>query len=935
MISSENSQLYEISSLEAEAAEWLECQKLSQQYGLPACSLRDLEIDPALRQRIPLEVLQTYRMLPIAENDGQITLAMADPLDVVAEDVVRYMTGRRVLRVVSPPSQIDEILSGKGPAQETLLDSILKRIPESGEITYVQSAEASAQQQEQESAELEPTAPIIQLVSSIIGDAIRMQASDIHVEPLKHVMRVRYRLDGYLRTIVELPQRVQSACITRLKIISGLDISESRKPQDGRTRAILEGREVDMRVSTLPTYFGEKVVLRILDPKAVMVDLNNLGLQPRNLESVKQVLSSSQGMILCTGPTGSGKTSTLYSALRHLNQESDNVVTVEDPIEYQLEGINQVQVNPRAGVTFATALRSILRQDPDVVLIGEIRDLETAEIAVQSAQTGHLVLSTLHTNDALSSISRLVLMGIAPYMLASSLLCVIAQRLVRRLCPHCRQSGPVPESVLSLLKAAGVPRVPSASFFAQGCPDCHQVGYRGRMGIFEVILVSDPLREMLLRGASEAECERLVRSQEMGSLLDDGWTKCEQGLTSWEELLRVVTIRRSGGRRCPGCEASVPVEYPLCVYCGQSLLSQCLHCGEALQPDWRFCPHCRHAVEEAVLVEAPVARAALDNFQGERWVLLVTQDCHLRALVSSWLLRHDYCLLTAEHPEHALTLTRCHLPDLILLDLDTFELNAERWIATLRRQLDTSFAAVIGLSRMGDEGVLSLGCGADSYLLKPLEESLLLRRIQETLRVVPPRTTMAESPHRDSRRLPRQFSDPLRRVLAAGQHGRWEVAAAEMAALAGLAVQYTYALCVATLLALGRLPAAPLWAKAPGCREAFLEKVEALPEWVTELEQLGSFSELLGLARGGARLLPHLAQLLSVPTGVGAERWVAESLARLRPWLGRLQAFCALSLHQLDGPDENGAIQGRVHYAGLELVLEGALTLYSPIPVSC
>lgn len=946
---SDISQLTESPQSEADMAEWAECQRLGKQCGLPCVRLRECPIDPELIKKLPVDVLETYKMVPIGLEGYVITIAMADPLDVVAEDVVRYATGYRVKRVVAPVSQILEVIKGGVPAGETLLDTILRRIPESGEITYLQSADAAAERQEQESAELEPTAPIIQLVSSIIGDAIRMGASDIHVEPMKHTMRVRYRLDGYLRTIVELPQRVQSACITRFKIISGLDISESRKPQDGRSRAVLDGREIDMRVSSLPTYSGEKIVLRILDPKAVMVDLNNLGLNPENLASVKEVLASSQGVILCTGPTGSGKTSTLYSALLQLNQEADNVVTVEDPIEYQLEGINQVQVNVRAGVTFAAALRSILRQDPDVVLIGEIRDLETAEIAVQSAQTGHLVLSTLHTNDALSTINRLVLMGVAPYLLASSLLCVIAQRLVRRLCPHCRAVGTPAESALALLKASGVNTPLQSCFEPRGCEACNYVGYRGRMGIFELLMVTDRVRQLLLEQASEAELERLARSEGMRSLLEDGLAKCQDGSTSLDELLRVITIRRVGGRRCPHCDASIPPEHPICVYCGQPVLVLCPHCASTLQPEWHFCPECRQAVGDGplapptseILEGAPSGPVPvleeIDHLNGQKWVLLMTTDSLVRAQLSACLVEEEFCVLTASDGVHATTLIHYHMPDVIVVDWDTQDLHVEAWIAGVRSRLDSSLISILLLTSVGASGINGLHCGADSYLIKPFEEGRFLTRILELLKDHPRMTGPAKLPVAKmwaGQQIPRLFTDPLRRLLAASHCEHFEVAVAELASLSRLVVQYCYALSQATLRHFGRIPGYPLWGQ-PESLEALDEKAAALADAVTELESLRLEDPLLGpliamVAEAASQVAALQEMWHSQPTPSQAKERLAHGLSLLRPWLEKARPFCAQAEHFLESPNAQGVISGAIAFGEATLTLdEPAVLLYT------
>lgn len=569
--------------------DWARCLELARSRGLRAIRLTADQIDAELLESMPREVLLNYLVLPLTLQSFELTLAMADPLDVVAEDVVRQISGCRVKPVVALASEIRAALEGRLGHQANPIESLLAQIPVSHDIVYL---EAEPEETDPHEGTPEPEAPIIQLINSVIGDAIRMGCSDIHMEPQAHCLRVRYRLDGSLKTMVELPRRVQSACLSRLKLMAGIDISESRKPQDGRARALVEGRKIDLRVSSLPTFWGEGLVLRILDPKAVLVDLDRLGFSSVDFDRLQKVLASSQGLILCTGPTGSGKTSTLYAALRQLNGDTDKLITVEDPVEYEMAGVNQVQVNMRAGLTFASALRSILRQDPDVVLLGEIRDLETAEIAVQAAQTGHLVLSTLHTNDALSTLSRLVMIGVAPYLLASSLLCVIAQRLVRRLCPHCSRPGPAGAGALGLLALADL-TPPREARQAVGCKHCHQQGYKGRLGLFEMLLISDRLREMLLAGSSERELQKVARQEGMRSLLEDGLAKCESGSTSLEEVLRVVTVRPVGGRICPACAGNVPAELEVCVHCGVPLDCHCPACQRVVQPTWRFCPGCR------------------------------------------------------------------------------------------------------------------------------------------------------------------------------------------------------------------------------------------------------------------------------------------------------------------------------------------------------
>jgi type IV pilus assembly protein PilB len=514
---------------------------MSDVYGLPLVSLTPDDIDTELASSLPAEFLKNCWVFPLKALPEEETqpLAMADPFDVSAIDAVRYLTGKRVRRLLT--SRVDIRRALRGDFQSgAVFENILERIPEKSDIEYVHRM-----LEDETSERAANEAPIIQLVDSIIADAIRMKASDIHVEPMKRFVRVRYRIDGMLRTVSELPRHVQGSCTARFKLISGIDIAETRRPQDGRSRVRQKAREVDLRVSTIPTFFGEKVVIRILDHSDVNLTLEKLGFADENLRLLKQFLMSSQGLVLITGPTGSGKTSTLYAALKVLNTEQVNIVTVEDPVEYQLEGINQTQIAPKAGVTFAKTLRSILRQDPDVVMVGEIRDLETAEIVVQAAQTGHLVLSTLHTNDAPSSLARLILMGLEPYMVAGSLLCVLAQRLVRKLCATCRYETELEETQREMLDRTPEKVYPSKLFRSEGCRFCDHTGYSGRLALFEILPMTERLRREMLGGSNEERLWRKSREDGMRTLLEDGIEKVESGQTSLDEVLRVVTLHRT------------------------------------------------------------------------------------------------------------------------------------------------------------------------------------------------------------------------------------------------------------------------------------------------------------------------------------------------------------------------------------------------------
>lgn len=539
---------------------------MSELYGLPLVSLTPETVDMELGSRLPQRLLQEYCVYPLqSESKETVILATVEPFDVVCEDTFRQLTGRRTEFVLAPRSQIENAISGKLVSGEGLR-LLVEAVPESDweGLDAVLGAEGELS---------ENAAPIVKLVNSILRDAINKEASDIHIEPQEASFRVRFRIDGILRQVVEMPKRVEKTCISRLKIMSGIDISESRKAQDGRISVRTATGRVNMRVSTIPGYHGEKVVLRLLDQSSVQLELPALGLSPSALEVLSSHIASSSGMVLITGPTGSGKTSTLYAALRRLNTLEVNIVTVEDPIEYQVPGLTQVGVNVRAGVTFATALRAFLRQDPDIIMVGEVRDLETAETAIQAAQTGHLVFSTLHTNDAPGTLSRLVLMGVESHALADSLLCVVAQRLVRKICKHCRVPvEPKPEHLFLLHLAVECPAVP-ATFRGAGCERCDGTGYRGRTGLYEILTVTSTIRKQMLIDVSEEALWQTARAEGMQTLLEDGLAKVESGCTSLDEVLRVVTLRRKPAETAETAEtaaAPAPLAPPLVI--GRGLL---------------------------------------------------------------------------------------------------------------------------------------------------------------------------------------------------------------------------------------------------------------------------------------------------------------------------------------------------------------------------
>ncbi|MFT4123828.1 MAG: ATPase, T2SS/T4P/T4SS family [Microbacteriaceae bacterium] len=499
---------------------------------VPFVELAEFPVDRAAVALVPAAVCRRHTVLPIGSVGDLLTLAMADPGNVIAVDDIRAATRMQVRPVVAEESDL-----------RMAMDRYLRADSELSDLTSTLEEESapSSDVVVVGTEQIEDDAPIVRFVNLIISQAIQDKASDIHIEPGESDMHVRYRIDGVLHEMQSAPKAIQNGVISRLKIMSDIDIAERRKPQDGRMSVSHGGRKIDLRVATLPTVWGEKVVMRILDNSNTAVSMDKLALLPRNFAAYRASYTKPYGMILVTGPTGSGKSTTLYTTLNEVSRPEINVITVEDPVEYRMAGINQVQVNPKAGLTFASALRSILRSDPDVVLIGEIRDHETAQIAVEAALTGHLVLSTLHTNDAPSAITRLTEMDIEPFLVGSALDCVVAQRLARRLCDRCKVAV---QPDFQALAATGFYFDPSqpipAIYQPVGCPACSNTGYRGRIGLHEVMTVTEQIERLAVDRASAAEIQQVAISQGMLTLRQDGWAKVQHGFTAVEEILRVV-----------------------------------------------------------------------------------------------------------------------------------------------------------------------------------------------------------------------------------------------------------------------------------------------------------------------------------------------------------------------------------------------------------
>jgi len=502
-------------------------------------ALANFTPDSSLIDLLAKERWKELKALPISKLGSRLTLAMADPFNIVARDIIASSTDMELVPVIALEKEIEEAIASVSDAPAQALEDILKDMAEEGEVEVGQDTIEDANLDEM--METAGEAPVIRIVNSILIEALRKGASDIHIEPMEKSVRLRNRVDGVLYEIPSPPKNFQNAITSRLKIMGNLDIAERRIPQDGRFKIKALGKEVDVRMSILPTVHGEKVVMRILDKTALAPNLGALGLDQLSLDNFAYALSQPYGMILVTGPTGSGKTTTLYSALQELNVVGTNIITTENPVEYQLEGINQVQINPTVGLTFAAALRSILRQDPDVLMVGEIRDQETATIAVEAALTGHLVLSTLHTNDAAGAIARLIDMGIEPFMLASSLLLTQAQRLFRKLCPVCKKEIDIPVETLKKNRI-DLDQLADTQFYqTAGCPKCNNVGYKGRGGIMEILLVDEILRKTILNNTEADAIANIAIQNGMRTLREAGLDRVKSGLTTIEEILRVTS----------------------------------------------------------------------------------------------------------------------------------------------------------------------------------------------------------------------------------------------------------------------------------------------------------------------------------------------------------------------------------------------------------
>jgi type IV pilus assembly protein PilB len=685
---------------------------------------------------VPEKLARRHNCVPISVDENRLVVAFLDPADVAAIRDVEFAASRTVRAVVSSPEEIaDALEQAYAPAER--LNDLIASVPEPEFIIEGQAAELGGE------THVVDEAPIVRLCRNVLFEAIARKASDVHIEPALHDLNIRLRIDGVLRDHLRVPKWLHAGLVSRFKIIGGLDIAEKRLPQDGRFDVRAGERRYDIRLSTLPTHFGEKVVLRVLGASG-LGQVAHLGLTDDQRTALERALSQPQGTIVVTGPTGAGKTTTLYALLAARLSTGLNLVTVEDPIEQRLEGVNQVQVNTKAGLSFAATLRAILRQDPDVILVGEIRDKDTAEVAFQAAITGHLVMTTLHTTGTVQTITRLRDMGLDAFLIGSSLSLIIAQRLARRLCVACRQPILASRDVAERL---GVRSGSVTIYRAAGCGACDGTGYLGRVSVYEVLPVGVGLREKIQAGASDAELRRAGVAAGTQWLWDNAARKVLDGVTSYEEVTRVVQMDESQQAACPGCRASIDPDFSTCPYCLRSLKQTCATCGQDLRADWLACPYCRAAASvqtaapaapaaPAAIAARPAAPGALPTRRIR--VLVVDDDPELLLITADALkaLPFETVVSTAADGFGALEMIERDVPDVVVLDLSMPGIDGFEVCRRLRAGLRTAFVPVIMLTANASENARTTGflVGTDDYVAKPYAVPELQARVTRLIR---------------------------------------------------------------------------------------------------------------------------------------------------------------------------------------------------------
>jgi type IV pilus assembly protein PilB len=722
--------------------------ELSRALRAPLVDLSAVVFDDAAVQLVDQQAAVKLGVVPLRVEGNQLLLAMANPLDLEGIRDLEFATGRRIRSTVALRSSLLEAIEDcyKMPGA---IGALLSQIPEAQKVAVVVEDMKGDDVSEQELSREAERAPVIKMVNCIFDGALKNWASDIHVEPGPNLVYVRYRVNGILEEGLQLPKWVQSAIVARIKVMAKLDITKRHIPQDGRLKIRSEERTVDVRVSSLPTSDGEKIVMRVLDPSTALRRLDSVGLTRRHLNALRNAIRKPEGMILVTGPTGSGKTTTLYAVIQEIFSPEINIVTIENPIEYEMKGVNQVEVNVKQGLTFADVLRSTLRQDPDVILVGEIRDRETAEVAFHAAQTGHLVLSTLHTLDTSATVTRLLELGVEHHVLASSLVAVVAQRLVRTVCERCAEPAVVDDDTAKALGLRG-----RSAMKGKGCAACRRTGFSGRTGVYEVMEVTKKIQQTIESRSPDSAIRRVARAEGMTTLIEDALAKIEAGRTTPEEVLGSVQVE-AHGPTCPQCSNPIEERFAVCPFCRHQLVRTCTTCSEPLKPEWNICPSCgavpngeeARSESHAVTASAPATAKASSSSSKPRSadpgeitrprILVVDDNEDLRMFIRKGLERVDSSLLFEEASNGLEALQRIEEspPHLILLDLMMPGMDGLEVCKRLRADLQTAFLPIIMLTARDDASSKKLGflSGTDDYVVKPFDAEELAARVRRLL----------------------------------------------------------------------------------------------------------------------------------------------------------------------------------------------------------
>lgn len=670
---------------------------LSSQLNIPLIQLSEMEIPQEVVSLVPAEVADSYSLVPVKEAGKKLIVATANPLEIFyALDDLRFITRMPVEIAVAPESDILKAIERYYPEVDIEKDLELEPGLED-EVEFIHQEVKEEDDSVQDLRNLSSLPPIVRFVNKIFADGIRLKASDIHIEPQKAAVLLRYRVDGIMREVMKTDRRVHPSLVSRIKVISNMDISVRRRPQDGRSQVKFGNKSYDLRVSTIPTSYGEKVTIRILDQTDGARRVEDLDLSEKHFQAFTRALSRPQGIILVTGPTGSGKSSTLYACLNRLNTPQVNIVTVEDPVEFDIPGVNQVQIHPQAGITFASGLRSILRQDPDIVMVGEIRDSETAGTAFQAGQTGHLVLSTLHTNDALSSVARLMDLGVPPFLISDSLLAVVGQRLVRRICPHCRTPDSISSKMLKKIASYFSPEEEVQFYKGEGCAECQYTGYSGRMAIFEILTMTPSLKEKIRPEVGLVSIQKAAEEDGYQPMIVDGLRKAAQGMTTLEELLRVTST----------------------------------DLGDVSPSAFRS-PSAPEVIDvKEIASDYPASIRVVPSKK-----ILVAEDNEVTSkLLCRYLESANYLVETARTGAEAVKIATRHTPDLIITDLKMPEMDGLGLIQRIRTHFTTKYIPIIMITVEDDVGseIRAIDAGADDYITKPIVSRTLLARVNRLL----------------------------------------------------------------------------------------------------------------------------------------------------------------------------------------------------------